>query len=609
MKLVAIIIDNFQGIATRSRVDLQLFNVLIGRNDVGKSTILKALDLFLNGRSPTFELSNVGVDSGLITIELILDSQNQEVIFDENILTTFESEEIVNPEGHVHIKKVWDTSKSRAKPETFIIRKEYIDEDFLKLTEKQLIALCKKLDIDTHKANGDEFNNVEKRTKLREHKIASGCDFEFVEEKLPTSGTSRMKNIYSALTKILPRFEFFRADTSLSETDTAIQNYFRNLAVDALKEFGMDEAEKSVSAKLNHALQGITSKINDTVPQDEAVRPITSFDWSRVVKTSFATGEEEAGVPLHLRGDGFRRITMMAYFEYLAEEKASEDKRVIFGFEEPETFLHPAAQEQLFEKLQSLSENGYQVIISSHSAIIVSNTQKQDLIHVVKEDGDTRFYCNVDNIVDIALDLGITMDNQFVHLFDTAKVLLLVEGPDDVMALNHTADEYKKNGEIKNKFDEIGVVLIPIGGCDSIKHWVALNLLQQLSKPFYIYLDSDADSDTAISPNRQRLLDYGFIEGDDFSVTRKRMLENYIPSSKLNEFVPNANLTYGDWDHVKKICKSHPLAGHLGGKKVAERHFTKLTYTDLKASFDCPVEGDEFINIYKNVINILPQGS
>ena len=48
MKLIKVIIENFQGIEERTTLDISNCNVLIGRNDVGKSTVMKALDLFFN---------------------------------------------------------------------------------------------------------------------------------------------------------------------------------------------------------------------------------------------------------------------------------------------------------------------------------------------------------------------------------------------------------------------------------------------------------------------------------------------------------------------------------------------------------------------------------
>lgn len=60
------------------------------------------------------------------------------------------------------VKKVWDTAQVKIKPKWYVARKKH-KEDFLLLTEKELINLCNKLDLSTQKANGEEYNNKEKR--------------------------------------------------------------------------------------------------------------------------------------------------------------------------------------------------------------------------------------------------------------------------------------------------------------------------------------------------------------------------------------------------------------------------------------------------------------
>ena len=61
-------------------------------------------------------------------------------------------------------------------------------------------------------------------------------------------------------------------------------------------------------------------------------------------------------------------------------------------------------------------------------------------------------------------------------------------------------------------------------------------------------------------------------------------------------------LLYGDYDDVKKICKSNSMAGGLGGKNVLEKHFKNLTFQELRKSFFDGVN-DEFIFIYDKIIS------
>ena len=599
MILTKIIIHQFKGIKDEKEIVIDDFNLIVGQNDAGKSTILKSLDCFLNSSNPSSEDLNNKSRDNLITITLHFNPSSQSIIIDQNIETTFEEEELINNNSELVIKKVWDASKSRITADTFIERKQYVENDFISLTEAQLITACGNLEITTQKANGEDFNNKEKRQKIRQNNIDSRIDFTFVMEKLPTFGSNRFKIIHDRIKGILPRFEYFKADTSLSETDATIQKFFKTLAIKTLEEeIDTSEVEDTIQAKLGGVLEKITAKINEVVPSDENVQPVVDFDWTKLVSTKFKSTEDGTEVPLSSRGDGFRRITMMAYFEYLAEQQKSEHQKIIFGLEEPETFLHPSAQESLFHKLVGLCENDYQVIVSTHSPIIVSNSKKEKITHIHKTGGTYNVEQQIDDITSIATDLGIKVDNQFISLFDKAKVLILVEGIDDANALNHLCQEYKGNGLITHDFTELEITIIPIGGCESIKHWVSLSLLSTLDKPFLIFQDSDKTNAGEQSPTKSALENMEFVDGTDFIISKKRNLENYISSTALNRLVPNSNLNYNDWSNVKQLCAKHRLAGRLGGKKVVDRHFQNLTFAELRTTFFDGNE-DEFINIHR----------
>jgi putative ATP-dependent endonuclease of the OLD family len=594
MRLVKAVISNFRGIQGLTEITFNNFNTIVGKNDAGKSTILKALNVFLNEVPFNKDDINVFADTN-VTIELYfkVDDENQIIRYDDE--TIFVLKEILSEDGLLRIKKVWDITRARITSETYIYRKIYETNDYLLLNKEDILELCNQLGI----INEEEIEYKEIRIRLAHKLETMATPFYYDYEKLLTSGKSKSKMLNDCLKNVLPKFEYFPADTSLSDSDTAIQNYFKKLAQSTIdQELNKTEIEAPIRNKLQSVFSKITDKINGIVPEEEKVEPEIKFDWTKLVQATFKSTNEEGSIPLSSRGDGFRRITMMSYFEYLAEQDASEQQNIIFGFEEPETFLHPSAQENLFDKLVGMSDNGYQIIITTHSPIIVANSKQSDLIHILKADKEYKVNLNIEDIKDIALDLGITVDNQFITLFDRAKVLFLVEGIDDVHAFIHISNLYKENGLIDYTLEELGITLIPVGRCDSIKHWVTLDLLKTLDKPFFIYLDSDKESEDGNSPNKEKLIDFGFIENEDFLVTAKRELENYIPYSALNRLVPGCDIEYGDWDDVKKICKTNSFAGQLGGKNVSSRHFTSLTFDEIRSTFFNGNE-DEFLNIYK----------
>lgn len=614
IKLEKIAITGYKGIFRQVIIPAKKFNVIVGKNDAGKSTILKALDLFLNNKQYVAENLN-NQSAQFSEIELFFSPNNTPIIIDENTPTTFEEEGLVNDEGLLHIVKRWDGTKSgKISPEYFVTRVSFNELDFFSLTETKLIKLCKDNGLDaepglmTNPATGEEHNNAEKRRRLKEIFIQRGFEFEFISEKLPTSGQNRLKKTEQAIKGCLPQFEYFLADSPLSESDSAIQKYFKDMAYRVIQEqVDTVDLEKVVRNQLQTVLTAITTKINSVVPENEQVKARIDFDWSKLISTSFESDAANGAVPLSARGDGFRRITMMSYFEHLAEERSDDHQNIIFAFEEPETFLHPSAQENLFEKLSDISNAGYQVFITTHSPVLVSQSQKSDLHHVLKENGQFQCNPNVDNYSEIAADLGVTVDNQFVSLFDNAKCLLLLEGVDDCNAFTHISNIYYENGKITNKFEDIGVVPIPVGGCGSIKHWVSLDLLQTLNKPFYIYLDSDKENEGSASANAQQLRNYGFVEGENFSVSRKREIENYIPSSALERLVPGCGITFTDWCDVKNLVKTNPMVVALGGKKIVNKHFSSLSYEDLVSTFNPSGNDDEFIEIYNKVVTLVEQ--
>lgn len=78
-----------------------------------------------------------------------------------------------------------------------------------------------------------------------------------------------------------------------------------------------------------------------------------------------------------------------------------------------------------------------------------------------------------------------------------------------------------KNGLIQHTFEELSINIIPIGGCGGVKHWVNLDLFTKLNKPFFIFLDSDKENATAVSPNETHLVNYGLTLGTHFTYTKK----------------------------------------------------------------------------------------
>jgi predicted ATP-dependent endonuclease of OLD family len=66
MKIKSVILENFRAYENRTQVDFEDFNVIVGKNDIGKSTILEAIDIFINDKKAvsSYEKADLNVNGG-----------------------------------------------------------------------------------------------------------------------------------------------------------------------------------------------------------------------------------------------------------------------------------------------------------------------------------------------------------------------------------------------------------------------------------------------------------------------------------------------------------------------------------------------------------------
>jgi len=135
---------------------------------------------------------------------------------------------------------------------------------------------------------------------------------------------------------------------------------------------------------------------------------------------------------------------------------------------------------------------------------------------------------------------------------ERAKGVVLVEGKSDVTFLRHTANELKGAGHTTTNLDDAGIVPILVGGCGSVKHWVTLNLAEDLGIPWCVFLDSDIGGDTSQVKSIQKRKDEVEAQGRAFYATRKREIENYL-CPELIRTQAGVEVVFTDTCDAKKI--------------------------------------------------------
>lgn len=130
MELKTLRLKNFRSFSDMTEINVSNLNVIIGRNDVGKSSILEALDIFFNGKPDKNDLS-IDHDNSQIEITCIFDDLPDEIILDDTIATSLKDEFLLNTEGLMEIKKKFGISGTGSVSEEAAIICEYPDNENL----------------------------------------------------------------------------------------------------------------------------------------------------------------------------------------------------------------------------------------------------------------------------------------------------------------------------------------------------------------------------------------------------------------------------------------------------------------------------------------------
>ena len=126
-------------------------NVIIGRNDIGKSTILEALEIFFNSEKIKMDPSDLCVYAGestIIEIACCFDVGDGTVLIDSTCTTNCRDEYLLNEEGFLEIKKTWNCTNgsiTKAGQKEYIVAYYPIMYDPPLVTEK-IQALRRKYD-------------------------------------------------------------------------------------------------------------------------------------------------------------------------------------------------------------------------------------------------------------------------------------------------------------------------------------------------------------------------------------------------------------------------------------------------------------------------------
>ena len=138
--------------------------------------------------------------------------------------------------------------------------------------------------------------------------------------------------------------------------------------------------DQNVNSKVNNLFPGMSVKLHfDTPTIDDLIKAGT-------LKVFEGAGD---GRDFSSYGHGAQRSIQMALVQYLAEIKRSNNSSAattLLLIDEPELYLHPFAIEQVREALIALSLSGYQIVISTPSAQMITPELAEHTLLIRKSD-------------------------------------------------------------------------------------------------------------------------------------------------------------------------------------------------------------------------------
>ncbi len=561
MKLRRIEIENFRAFAPPLEIEIDDFTAFIGRNDVGKSSILAALTIFLEGDGVKIDQADGSLhgDRSRVRITCEFDNLPENIVLDDAYETNLADEHLLRSNGRLRITKLYDCSKSKINPSIFINAENHpVDESsksLLPLTIQELRKEAENRQVTLEAGEGTI------KAKIRRAIVKRSNAYEFRPIDIPVD-KNETKTLWEQILKHLPMCALFVSDRSSSDQDPEAQTPMgvaveRALAdcVDQLDALA-SRVEKRVKEVADRTLSKLKEMNAELAAELKPQLKEKSIKWKNLFKYTLTSDLE---VPMDKRGSGVRRLVLLNFFRAEAERKASTDghRPIIYAIEEPETSQHPDHQRMLIRALLDISDNMWQVLVTTHSPglagevpvtslrLIDMDENKRRLVKSVDSDDPAPFY------VGLAEKLGMLPDN-------LVRALICVEGANDVRFLRHISHTlHTSNKQIPDLSCNPCFAIIPMHG-GNLRDVVNLHLFKNFRKPeFHIY---DRDDNDTYKEQAEKVSNRG--DGSKAVLTSKRTMENYIHPAAIARVTGAAIDVTDENDIVTLLC------GALGKKKT-----------------------------------------
>ncbi|MCL9822341.1 ATP-dependent nuclease [Helicobacter colisuis] len=556
MKLVKCRIENFRSYEN-AEFNFSDLSVIIGKNDVGKSTLFDALDIFFENNKASEDDVNINSSENQFSITCFFKIESEmQINIDssdsEQTQTTLESEYLLNQEGLLQIKKIWEKGK---------LSKTYIVCNYPTNWEKPLITLkiqeLKKI----LPKEAEVKLNIKKEIR---NFLFSQEALNFIEQEIDISTKDTdIVSIYNKLKDKMPNLLLFKADRTNTDKDNEITQITKAITQNAISEIEQkfNDMKENILSDIkdfaNATLERLKSFDKDIVK--DLTPDITSKELSSLFSYEF---KSDNGISLNKRGSGVKRLFLLSFFLEDAERK--HQSNMIYAIEEPETSQHPNFQRIIIESLQKLAQSqGRQILLTTHTPEIVRMVDKKNIIFIQKDNENKRIVHHGDEI-----DTKVLADTLGVLPYLLYQRVIFVEGETDIEFLNNLNDKFECLREI---FDLKTTTLIPMRGGGNVKNWMTADYLKQSNVKCLYFFDRDDKKDN----------EWKNIQGENLIITKKREIENYYPIDILETyFKKKLDIDSVFSDDFKKNWDDGDVAKYIAGKMQFKEVSIKSMFGD-----------------------------
>ena len=289
------------------------------------------------------------------------------------------------------------------------------------------------------------------------------------------------------------------------------------------KDESLANLDISIQRQLEDLFPGVSAKTHIPVPE------FSEFIKSATIRIFEDEYESPDGRDVSSLGHGTQRSIQIALIQCLAEArrkaKGESGRTTLLLIDEPELYLHPQAIEVVRAALKRLTDNDYQVVMSTHSANMISRSDAESTLLIRNNtDKGTHCYGRMKDAVRLAIKDFDSQSQTLFALSNSSKILfsdsvVIVEGKTELILL---PEIFQK--KIDRTPDEVKLGFVELGGATNVPN--AMKVLKSMGVPCKAIVDLDFAFTVAVKES--------LIDPDNVNISKcKSVLEELEESGKI----------------------------------------------------------------------------